>query len=76
MTFIQLSPEAGDMLTLVMLLLWPHIPLHCIIFKVLSHVSSHLVVAKREFPMVQGAALPFHFLKFNGCGTWEARSPT
>lgn len=53
---IQLLPEMGDMIPLVILILWPHISLHFIIFKVLSHIPSHLVAADGEFLMVRSRA--------------------
>lgn len=72
-TCIQLLLEIGDMIPLVILLVWP--PLHFITFKVLSRVSSHLIAAEREFLIDKGTAVfPLHFLSFNSCGTWEARS--
>lgn len=61
-TFAQI----GDMIPLIILLLWPYISSHFI--KVLSHVSCHLIVA--EFLIVKGTArLPSHFLGFNRCST-------
>lgn len=74
-TLIEVLPEMGDMIPLVILLLWPHISLYFIIFKGLSHVSSNLIVTEREFLIVKGTSvLPFRFLRFNSCGIRGTRS--
>lgn len=61
------------MIPLVIPLVWP--PLRFIIFKVLSQISSHVIAAEWECLVDKGTAVfPSHFLRFNSCDTWEARS--